>query len=106
MSKPKMLLLIGLAVVVAACSGRYLLQPAREAMAQILAAAPRSVPAALIEKLSAGLRRVLSSKGAAEEFKKLGIGMVANSPAEAVKFIASETEKWDKVIKAAGMQID
>lgn len=47
-----------------------------------------------------------SRKVAAEEFKKRGIGMVANSPAEAAKFIASETEKWDKVIKAAGMQVD
>ena len=49
---------------------------------------------------------MLSSKEAAGEFKKLGIGRVANTPAEAAKFIASETEKWDKVIKAAGMQID
>ena len=92
--------------IVAACNGRFLLQPAREAMAQILDAAPRSVSAAVIEKLDADLRRVRSSREAAEEFRKPGIGMVANSPAEAVKFIASETEKRDKVIKAAGMQID
>jgi len=80
--------------------------PGYSATSWFTIAAPRSVPAAIIERLSADLRRVLSSKEAAEEFKKLGIGMVANSPAEAVKFIASETEKWDKVIKAAGMQID
>jgi tripartite-type tricarboxylate transporter receptor subunit TctC len=69
-------------------------------------AAPRSVPTAVVEKLNADLRRMLSTQEAAEEFRKLGIGMVANSPAEAAKFIAAETEKWDKVIKAAGMQID
>ncbi|HEY5293415.1 MAG TPA: hypothetical protein VIJ43_13995 [Burkholderiales bacterium] len=40
-----------------------------------------------------------------EEFKKLGIGLVGNTPAEAAKFIASETEKWEKVIKAAGTHI-
>jgi tripartite-type tricarboxylate transporter receptor subunit TctC len=69
-------------------------------------AAPRGVPSAIIEKLNADLRRALSTKEAAEDFRKLGIGMVANSPAEAAKFIAAETEKWDKVIKAAGMQVD
>jgi tripartite-type tricarboxylate transporter receptor subunit TctC len=69
-------------------------------------AAPRGVPSAIVEKLNTDLRHVLSTKEAAEEFKKLGIGMVGNSPAEAAKFIAAETEKWDKVIKAAGMQID
>ena len=37
---------------------------------------------------------------------KLGIGLVGNSPAEAAKFIASETEKWERVIKAVGMQVD
>lgn len=69
-------------------------------------AAPRSVPAAVVEKLGSDLRQVLSTKEAAAEFKKLGIGKVADTPAEAAKFIASETVKWDKVIKAAGMQID
>jgi len=49
---------------------------------------------------------VLSSKEAAEESRKPGIGMVASTPAEAAIFIASETGKWDKVIKAAGMQIN
>ena len=37
---------------------------------------------------------------AGEDFKKLGIGMIGNSPAEAAKFITSETEKWERVVKA------
>ena len=69
-------------------------------------AAPRSVPTAVIEKLNADLQRALSSREAAEEFRKLGIGMIGNSPAEAAKFIASGTEKWERVTKAAGMQVD
>lgn len=46
------------------------------------------------------------SKEAVAESRKPGIGRVANAPAEAAKFIASETWKWNKVIKAAGMQIN
>jgi tripartite-type tricarboxylate transporter receptor subunit TctC len=69
-------------------------------------AAPRGVPSSIVEKLNADLRRALSTTEAAEEFRKLGIGMVANSAADAAKFIAAETEKWDKVIKAAGMRVD
>ena len=49
---------------------------------------------------------MLPSNEAAEESRKPGIGGVANTPAEAAKFIAPETRKWNKVIKAAGMQIN
>jgi len=42
---------------------------------------------------------------AAEEFKELGIGQVGNTPAEAAKFIASETEKRG-VITAIQTQVD
>ncbi len=66
----------------------------------------RSMPAGVSEKLNADPLRTLSSREAAEEFKKLGIGMIGNSPAEAAKFIASETEKWERVVKAAKMQVD
>ena len=69
-------------------------------------AAPRSVPAAIIERLNADLQRTLSSHEAVEEFKKLGIGLIGNTPAEAARFIASETEKWERVVKAAQMQVD
>lgn len=80
--------------------------PGYSATSWFTIAAPRSVPAAVIEKLGSDLRQVLSTKEAEVEFKKLGIGKVADTPADAAKFIASETVKWDKVIKAAGMQID
>jgi tripartite-type tricarboxylate transporter receptor subunit TctC len=69
-------------------------------------AAPRSVPAAIIDKLNADLQRTLSTREAAEEFRKLGIALIGNTPAEAAKFIASETEKWERVVKAAKMQVD
>jgi tripartite-type tricarboxylate transporter receptor subunit TctC len=69
-------------------------------------AAPRGVPAALVGKINADLRRVLSSKEAADEFRKAGIGVVLNTPAEAARYFASETEKWNKVIRAANIQLD
>lgn len=69
-------------------------------------AAARSAPAGVIEKLNADLLRTLSSREAAEEFEKPGIGIIGNSPAEAAKFIASETEEWERVVKAAKMQVD
>ena len=51
-------------------------------------------------------QRTLSSREAAEALNKLGIGMTGNTPAEAAKFIASETEKGKRLTRAAGMQVD
>jgi tripartite-type tricarboxylate transporter receptor subunit TctC len=67
-------------------------------------AAPRGLPAGLVEKLHADLRRALAESG--EEFRSQGIGLVLNSPAEAARFVAAETEKWNRVIDAAKIQVE
>jgi tripartite-type tricarboxylate transporter receptor subunit TctC len=69
-------------------------------------AAPKGVPQPLIEKLNADMRRVLTTPEAIDEFRKFGISLVANTPAEANKFFALETKKWSKVIEAANIRLD
>jgi len=36
----------------------------------------------------------------------LGLGPFASTPTEFDKFIAAETEKWDKVIRTAGIKAE
>jgi tripartite-type tricarboxylate transporter receptor subunit TctC len=69
-------------------------------------AAPKGVPAPLVERINADLKRALSTPQAAEDFKRQGIRLVGNTPAEAARFVVAETEKWNRVITAAKIQID
>ncbi len=69
-------------------------------------AAPRSMPAALVEKVNKDVQRVLASPEALSRFDKLGITFAPNTPAEAAAFFKSETVKWNKVIEAAKLQLD
>jgi tripartite-type tricarboxylate transporter receptor subunit TctC len=69
-------------------------------------AAPATMPAALVDKLSKDVQRVLASPEVVARYDKLGINYAPNTPAEAAAFIRSETVKWNRVIEAAKLQLD
>jgi tripartite-type tricarboxylate transporter receptor subunit TctC len=68
-------------------------------------AAPRGVPTSLVEKIQSDLKRALSAPEVGEELRAQGIGLVLNTPADAARFIASETDKWNRVIDAAKIEV-
>lgn len=69
-------------------------------------AAPRSVPAELIEKLNRDAQRALSTPESAARLDALGVTFTPNTPAEAAAFFKSETAKWNRVIEAANIRLD
>jgi tripartite-type tricarboxylate transporter receptor subunit TctC len=69
-------------------------------------AAPRSMPAALVEKLNKDVRLALATPETMAQFDKLGIAFTPNTPQEAAAFIKSETVKWNRVIAAANLILD
>ncbi len=69
-------------------------------------AAPRSMPAALVNKLNKDVRRALATPEALARFDTLGITFTPNSPAQAAAFFKSETVKWNRVIQATNLQLD
>ncbi len=69
-------------------------------------AAPRSMPAALVEKINKDVLRALATPEAHARFDNLGITFTPNSPAQAAAFIKSETVKWTRVIQTANLQLD
>ncbi len=69
-------------------------------------AAPRATPGALVEKIQQDIARVLATPQARAQLDSNGVRAVANTPAAAAAFFASETVKWNRVIEAARLQLD
>jgi tripartite-type tricarboxylate transporter receptor subunit TctC len=65
---------------------------------------PRNTPAAIIDKLNKEINAGLADPGIKARFADLGGVVFPTSPAEFGKFIADETEKWGKVIRAANIK--
>ena len=59
-------------------------------------------PDAAMQKLSGEVRRILRSDDMVDLLHKMGVDVVAGTPAEAERFIKAETTKWAAVIKASG----
>lgn len=67
-------------------------------------AGPRGTPAAVVEKLNKEVAAALATAAAKEAFAKDASDIVTMSSAAFGKFIADETDKWGKVIKAANIK--
>src|SRR5262245_28189061 len=67
--------------------------------------APRSTPAAVIEKLNREINAVLADPKMKARIVDFGYTVFASSPADFGTFIAAYTEKWAKVIKFSGAKV-
>lgn len=65
---------------------------------------PAGVPKDIIDRLNKEIVHAIANPKVAGLFVKLGTQPVSTSPEEFSAFIKSETEKWGKVIKAAGIK--
>ena len=65
--------------------------------------APRGTPSATVAKISADARRVLTDKTHQERFVAMGVDPVGSTPEQFRALMARESEKWRKVISAAGI---
>ena len=68
--------------------------------------APKSTPTDIIDKLNKEIRATVVDPAIKERLVTLGIEPMQMTPAEYGKLIADETEKWAKVVKAAGMKME
>lgn len=69
-------------------------------------AAPRTMPAALVQRINRDVQRAMTSPESAAQLDKLGINFTANTPEQAAAYFKSETVKWNRVIDAAKLQLD
>ena len=59
----------------------------------------------IVKKLNAGLNEVLRQPDIVARFKSLNIDFKENTPEEFRTFVATETEKWGKVVREAGIKL-
>ena len=80
--------------------------PGYEATAWFGIGAPRNTPADIIDRLNSEISAGLADAKIEERLADLGGESMPMTPAEFAKFIADETEKWGKVVRAAGIKAE
>src|SRR5579864_587028 len=80
--------------------------PGYEATAWFGIGAPKNVPAEIVEKLNHEINAGLADAKLKEQLIGLGGAPMPMAPGEFATFIASETDKWAKVIKFAGITVE
>ena len=78
--------------------------PAIDADAWFGLMAPAGTPAPVVERLHREAVRILGQGDVRKRLAELGMAVVANSPSEFGALIKSDTARWAKVIKAAGIK--
>jgi tripartite-type tricarboxylate transporter receptor subunit TctC len=79
--------------------------PGYEASVWFGGGAPKTTPVAIIEKLNIEINAALADPKIKARLASLG-RVLPGSSAEFGKFIADETEKWGKVIRAANIKAE
>lgn len=64
---------------------------------------PAGTPRAVIDKLNQATRKVLASGDMKQKFDAQGLEPLSSTPSELAAYLRSETEKWGKVVRAAGV---
>jgi tripartite-type tricarboxylate transporter receptor subunit TctC len=79
--------------------------PGYEASAWLGFGAPKNTPAAVVDRLNKEINLAISDSAIKARLVDLGgLAVPPSSPAEFGKFIARDTEKWGKVVRAANIK--
>ena len=80
--------------------------PGYEASALFGMGAPKNTPKEIIEKLNKEINAVLAEPAIKAKLIDLGGEPLPGPPEAFGKMIVAETEKWEKVVKAAGIKVE
>ncbi|MFM9972274.1 MAG: Bug family tripartite tricarboxylate transporter substrate binding protein [Burkholderiales bacterium] len=80
--------------------------PAMETYTWFGLAGPQGLPAAIVARLNSEVAKTLAVKDVTEVLIRQGLEGGASTPEQFAKFIVSETGKWSKIIKTAGIKIE
>jgi len=65
---------------------------------------PAKTPADIVDKLNSEIGGILADEATQKRFAELGGAAMIGSAADYRKFLTDETEKWARVVKAAGLK--
>jgi tripartite-type tricarboxylate transporter receptor subunit TctC len=78
--------------------------PGFDAAGWFMISGPAGTPKPIVERLHADLKAVMGSDEVQQAFMRVGVVPVVSPPlAELPKFIATEQDRWGKVVKQAGL---
>jgi len=80
--------------------------PGYEFTAWFTIAAPRGVPAPIVNKLNADIGTIMHSAVLAPKWAEQGVTPMRGDPASAEAFFAAETKKWTAVIESQRLRVD
>jgi tripartite-type tricarboxylate transporter receptor subunit TctC len=80
--------------------------PGYEASALFGMGAPKNTPKEIVEKLNKEINAVLAEPEMKKRLVELGGEPLISTPDAFGKMIVAETEKWEKVVKAAGVHVE
>jgi tripartite-type tricarboxylate transporter receptor subunit TctC len=66
--------------------------------------APKNTPAEIVDRLNKEINAAIADPGMKARFAAIGGEPLPGSPATFGALIAEETEKWGKVVRAAGIK--
>src|SRR5882724_11709955 len=78
--------------------------PGYEASQRYGIGAPRNTPVEIVDKLNKEINTAIADPGMKVRFAAIGGEPLPGSPAEFGKLISEETEKWGRVVRAAGIK--
>ena len=67
-------------------------------------AGPKNLPQPVVERLHKAMHQALARQDVVERFAQLGTGVAPSEPKETQAFLASEIERWKKVVKDADIK--
>jgi len=65
---------------------------------------PKDTPQNVVDKIASAVKAIQADAKFKERLKDVGVTELAMSPADFGKFIVSETDKWGKVVRFAGLK--
>ncbi len=68
--------------------------------------APAKTPSQIVRKISTDVAKALTARPLIEKLARNAYGVESSSPDELAKFLKTDTEKWEAVIKTTGIKID
>jgi tripartite-type tricarboxylate transporter receptor subunit TctC len=68
--------------------------------------APAGTPAAVVDRLSGEVRRILADGASKDKLESFGYEVVASSPAEFGRFVRAESDRWERLIRERHITID
>jgi tripartite-type tricarboxylate transporter receptor subunit TctC len=80
--------------------------PGYEASSWYGVGAPRGTPAGVVERLNREINAGLADPGMGARFADLGATPMPGTAADLGRLIADETEKWGRVVRAAGVKVE